>query len=128
MCRVIIANAKRFGGTVVVNWHDRSLAPERLWGDCYRQLLDLLSSDNRPWFTTADRAVQWFLWRRSIRFSRICDTATDVTFEAEKRPAAVLPAALIRHRSIGSSDGPVEEQRFDGAGGQSLPATVSILN
>ena len=22
---------RRFGGTVVINWHDRSLAPERLW-------------------------------------------------------------------------------------------------
>ena len=29
LCRRIVANARRFGGTVVINWHDRSLAPER---------------------------------------------------------------------------------------------------
>src|SRR6266566_910823 len=28
----IIANAVRFGGALTVNWHDRSIAPERLWG------------------------------------------------------------------------------------------------
>ena len=31
----IVAQARRFGGALVVNWHDRSLAPERLWGASY---------------------------------------------------------------------------------------------
>ncbi len=31
----VIENAVQFGGSVTVNWHDRSIAPERLWGDSY---------------------------------------------------------------------------------------------
>ena len=40
LCRPIVANARRLGGTVVVNWHDRSLAPERLWNRCYQPTVD----------------------------------------------------------------------------------------
>ena len=43
-CRTIVAHAQRDGGTVVVNWHDRSLAPERLWGRAYDELLEELES------------------------------------------------------------------------------------
>src|SRR5262249_33701598 len=31
----IIANAVQHGGCVTVNWHDRSIAPERLWTGTY---------------------------------------------------------------------------------------------
>ena len=31
----LIENATRFGGVLTINWHDRSLGPERLWGDAY---------------------------------------------------------------------------------------------
>ena len=29
----LIENVARFGGALTINWHDRSLAPERLWDD-----------------------------------------------------------------------------------------------
>lgn len=60
-------NAVRFGGTITVNWHDRSLAPERLWGECYRDLIDDLQSRG-AWFATAGQAVSWFRKRRSAAF------------------------------------------------------------
>jgi hypothetical protein len=67
-CAAIVTHARRFGGTIVINWHDRSLSPERLWEAPYRELLDDVGSGDRAWFATAGEAVEWFRWRRSIRF------------------------------------------------------------
>ena len=53
-CRDIVTHARRAGGTVVVNWHDRSLAPERLWGRAYEALLGELDRGG-AWFATARR-------------------------------------------------------------------------
>ena len=66
----IIDNASRFGGCVTVNWHDRSIAPERLWGNFYIALVDRLK-DNGAWFPTAAQAVSWFRMRRSVAFENI---------------------------------------------------------
>ena len=68
MCRGIADEARRFGGTVVINWHDRSLAPERQWNRGYRDLLTEIETGGRAWFATGAEAVEWFRWRRSIRF------------------------------------------------------------
>jgi len=60
-------NVVRFGGTLTINWHDRSLAPERLWGACYRDLIQDLSARG-AWFSTAGQAVSWFRKRRRAAF------------------------------------------------------------
>lgn len=69
LIRTIIMKAKQFGGAIVINWHERSLAPERLLGRVYGALLDLVKEGNHVWFAKANEAVQWFRWRRSIGFS-----------------------------------------------------------
>jgi peptidoglycan/xylan/chitin deacetylase (PgdA/CDA1 family) len=63
--RGLIENAKRFGGVLTINWHDRSIAPERLWDTFYLNLLNDLKSEG-AWFPTASRAVAWFKTRRSV--------------------------------------------------------------
>ena len=63
----ILNNAVRNGGVLSINWHDRSIAPERLWGDFYTRLLDSLQ-DKNPWFATATQAVLWFRRRRTTEF------------------------------------------------------------
>lgn len=63
----MVGNAVHFGGTLTINWHDRSLAPERLWGGCYRDLIQDLKSRG-VWFATAGQAVSWFRKRRSAWF------------------------------------------------------------
>ena len=63
----IVANAVEFGGTVTVNWHDRSIAPERLWGDFYVDLIEDLKNRG-AWFATASQAVAWFRKRRAASF------------------------------------------------------------
>jgi hypothetical protein len=60
----LIENAARFGGVLTVNWHDRSIAPERLWDDVYTRLLEDLKG-RRAWFATANQAVSWFRKRRT---------------------------------------------------------------
>lgn len=61
----IIDNAVQFGGSFTVNWHDRSIAPERLWGDVYAELVSELRR-NGAWFATVAQAAAWFRKRRSV--------------------------------------------------------------
>lgn len=60
-------NAVKFGGTLTVNWHDRSVVPERLWNACYRDLIQDLRRRG-AWFSTGEQAVSWFRKRRSATF------------------------------------------------------------
>ena len=55
------------GGVLTINWHDRSVAPERLWDRSYRELIHDLGSRG-AWFSTALEAVSWFRMRRSAVF------------------------------------------------------------
>lgn len=73
----MIANAIRFGGVLTVNWHDRSIAPDRLWDQPYIELLDDLKSKG-AWFATAAQAVAWFGNRRSAVFEQV-DGAIKIT-------------------------------------------------
>ena len=118
-CRGIVANATQFGGTVVINWHDRSLAPERLWGACYEDLLKEVETDKRVWFTTAGRAVDWYRWRRSIRFGAE-GNSREITVTAPVS-SADLPGAIVRtHRPSGQTAPSVSEARLDHSGSLKL--------
>lgn len=66
----IVDNAVQFGGCLTINWHDRSIAPERLWGDFYGCLLDDLKTRG-AWFSSGDQAVSWFRKRRSAFFETV---------------------------------------------------------
>jgi hypothetical protein len=63
----LVENASTFGGALTINWHDRSLAPERLWGTTYRYILQELEKLG-AWFATAEQAVAWFRKRRAAFF------------------------------------------------------------
>jgi len=111
MCRRVIAKAKRFGGTVVLNWHDRSLAPERLWGAFYRRLLGDIEQGNRVWFATAGQAVDWFRWRRSICF-RAAPNCEGLVIEA---PDRIESAGVVRVHRRDSTGYRTEDIPFDGS-------------
>ena len=66
--KAILDNAAACGGCVTVNWHDRSISPERNWGSFYTQLINELKIRG-VWFATASEAVAWFRKRRSAVFS-----------------------------------------------------------
>jgi hypothetical protein len=103
----VVRDARSYGGVLVVNWHDRSLAPERQWGHCYDYLLDQLEAST-PWFATMNDAAEWFRWRRSVRFVSEGDGA-QLHVVAPPQPAGARPARLVTRRR-----GAVEEQPFNG--------------
>lgn len=60
----IIAHALEFGGVVTVNWHDRSIGPERCWDAFYVDLVQELKNHG-AWVATASQTVAWFRKRRA---------------------------------------------------------------
>ena len=110
LCDRIIAEARRFGGALVVNWHCRSLAPERLWGPFYLRLLAKLRA-GRVWFATAGAAVEWFRWRRAVRFERAAGDPLGIRVSA---PAwAGHPGVILMHQA-GGPRGSATRRVFDG--------------
>jgi hypothetical protein len=76
----IIDNAVRFGGVVTVNWHDRSIVPERMWDEFYTNLLSDLRTRG-AWLASAGETVRWFRMRRSATFNdagRVAATSTAI--------------------------------------------------
>jgi len=67
--RPLVDSTVRFGGCLTINWHDRSLAPERNWDVAYVSLLDDLN-EKGAWFATAGQVTSWFRMRRSVTFIR----------------------------------------------------------
>jgi hypothetical protein len=78
----LLEHAEVYGGVFTVLWHDRSLAPERLWDDFYSAVLERLSQ-SRTWFATARDVVSWFAGRRQVQFraASIHDGELEVGFD-----------------------------------------------
>jgi hypothetical protein len=63
----ILQLAKKHGGVVTINWHDRSLAPERNWGPLYKWMIQQGRQDG-AWFASMCQATAWFRERRKSTF------------------------------------------------------------
>jgi hypothetical protein len=98
----IIDHASRTGGCVTVNWHDRSIAPERLWGDFYVQTVEELKA-NGAWFATAGEAVSWFRKRRSAAFGNVSAESDVPQVKIENDPVESLPGLRLRVHQGGST-------------------------
>ena len=111
----------RLGGTMTINWHDRSLASERLWGDCYRDLIQDLKNRG-AWFATAGEAVSWFQKRRSASFEADPSGSNRVRTRVAAEHGKDLPGLRLRvhrarttisssatHRSDDHADTPLNE-------------------
>ena len=86
----------------------------------YRTLVEEVTRNNRVWFATAGEAVEWFRWRRSIRFTQ--DTSSGAVTVAAVAPRASIPAGVIRINDAQRTPHGVDERRFDGR----EPVTVSL--
>jgi hypothetical protein len=71
-CKEVIGSVSEFGGVLTINWHTRSLSPERLWGSFYKRLLAYIKT-HRVWFATGQEITEWFKARRSLRFDSAHD-------------------------------------------------------
>jgi hypothetical protein len=99
----LIENVTKFGGVLTINWHDRSLGPERLWGDAYVTLLRDLRT-RTPWFATAAQTVSWFRRRRAASFARIAQDGGSVRVQAACASTTIdLPPLTLRVYNSGSS-------------------------
>ncbi len=99
----LIENATKFGGVLTINWHDRSLGPERLWGDVYANLLHDLRA-RKPWFATASQAVSWFRKRRAASFSRATKDGPGIRVQpATDSSVCDLPRLTARVYNSGAS-------------------------
>jgi hypothetical protein len=99
----LIENATRFGGVLTINWHDRSLGPERLWCDAYVTLLDDLRT-RTPWFATAAQAVSWFRKRRATSFASVTQEGGGIRVQsAADRTDGHVPPLTVRVYNGGAS-------------------------
>lgn len=97
----LLDQAVTFGGAVTVNWHDRSIAPERLWDAFYLWLIRNLK-ERGAWFPTAGQAVAWFRQRRSVVFESVSWDAGSLKLRTSATPADGGPALRLRvHRPAG---------------------------
>jgi hypothetical protein len=69
-CKDLIRQMVNCGGALTINWHTRSLSPERLWSDFYQRLLEEIQK-HRVWFGTAQQVVSWYRARRELRFEQV---------------------------------------------------------
>ena len=120
----VITSAARFGGVLVVNWHDRSLAPERQWTRPYRALLAELRGRHRVWFTTATIAVDWYRWRRAIRFVRAGDDLTVCAGEMDS--ARPLPPAAVTIRAGSAGDRTTRRERLEAGTAITVPSPAAL--
>ena len=95
----LVENTGRFGGVLTINWHDRSIVPERLWDECYVRLLAQLRQ-REAWFATGAQAVAWFRKRRSAALESVLWDGDTVHVKASMKPEkGGLPGLRIRvHR------------------------------
>jgi hypothetical protein len=99
----LIENVTRFGGVLTINWHDRSLGPERLWADAYVTLLGDLRA-RTPWFATALQTVSWFRKRRATSFASITQDGGSIRVQTAIDPTTSdLPPLTLRVYNSGSS-------------------------
>ena len=91
----LLQTNQEFGGVLVVNWHMRSIAPERLWADFYLRLIVELKS-RKAWFATAMQAAKWFLGRRSLVIDEISDQQNKRRIVFRNLDEEIEPGYVVR--------------------------------
>jgi hypothetical protein len=95
LCHRLIKNASLCGGVLTLLWHLRSLAPERLFGNFYRDLLKHLKA-HKACFLNAGKIVQWFEFRRSVRFKACRLDKEELQLTLERAGPVRYPHLLLR--------------------------------
>jgi hypothetical protein len=97
----LLDHAQRSGGCVTVNWHDRSIAAERQWGEFYVNLVEEMQR-REAWFASVSQAVAWFRMRRSAQFENVSEAGA-VGFKIAMEGNRDVPDLQLRvHDASGS--------------------------
>jgi hypothetical protein len=98
-------SASSFGGCLTINWHDRSIAPERLWQASYESLISELQTRG-AWFGTAEEVISWFRKRRSVVFESAPSGLSASTAQQSIDCGDRLPGLQLRvHRAPRGASG-----------------------
>jgi len=122
----MLDNAVRLGGTLTINWHDRSLAPERLWGAFYSDLIRDLKHRN-AWFATAGQATAWFRKRRSAQFKSEGIEPGSVNAKVGVDQRDNLPGLRLRihnSRKLGSINAQDSDSYVDTVVGEKIETSI----
>jgi hypothetical protein len=90
----MLGNAQRYGGVLTINWHDRSMGPERFWDTFYESMIARLKS-MKVWFATVSQALAWFSARRSVSFHEVCLCDNELKVRLSSR-AYAHPRVMLR--------------------------------
>jgi hypothetical protein len=127
LVRPMLDNAVRFGGTLTINWHDRSFAPERLWGEFYSDLVQDLKSRG-AWFSTASQTTSWSRKRRSAKFETDSSAPGGVRAHVAVDQRDNLPALRLRvhtPQKLGSMSTPGSGSYVDTVIGESMDVRIA---
>lgn len=91
----LIETATRFGGVLTFNWHDRSIAPERLWDGVYRCVLNELQHRGAL-FLTAGEIVRWFRKRRAVVFDQVYSNSSAIKVKLSGLDVSPADRMLLR--------------------------------
>jgi len=93
--REIVSHVSAAGGVFTLNWHHRSVGPERFWDDLYVRILEELRK-NGAFFATARDAVCWFRKRRSAVFWDMDEQKGIAQVRLEGESGGELPDLIFR--------------------------------
>lgn len=99
--------AEHNGGTLTVNWHDRSLAPERLWSESYEALISMMEKSG-GWFATATDTANWYRLRRSVEFDGV-NALSAKPSASGKSTMESLPGLVLRSHIVSNNHPKVHE-------------------
>jgi hypothetical protein len=95
LCEKLIGDVRSYGGALAVNWHQRSLGPERNWDDFYVELLKIFKNEN-VWFATAGQTVNWFRKRRSVHYDEVGFSGNNVEVKLKASVDNDSPHLMLR--------------------------------
>lgn len=118
LVKKVIQSIELYGGVITLNWHQRSLGPERQWGDFYTQIINYLKQ-HETWFASCTEAVSWFAKREAATFEKVEVFDRVLKVDIKKPARDLLPAIKLRvHKPIENKDsslilGTIEWESFD---------------
>lgn len=89
----------QLGGCVTFNWHDRSIAPERIWGQTYADAIHECRIRG-AWISSASEVVEWFRCRRAISLEGFRSDQAALTPLLSLRASDLPDLQLQLHRSV----------------------------
>jgi len=91
----MMTDVSTYGGALTLNWHCRSLGPERFWDDFYSRMLSEMK-ERGAWFGSAEQVVRWFGKRRSVTFHSVRSQGSGVEVDLSCGPWEEGPDLVLR--------------------------------